>query len=54
VEVVEILRGDLGDLDVVDGHLLFFDEVEEKVERTFVHGDVDFVRGGHKLATSDR
>ena len=40
VEIVEILRGDSGDLDVVDAHLLLLDEVEQQVERTFVDGDM--------------
>ena len=46
VEVVEILGGDFGDLDVVDVHFLLFDEVEQEVERTFVDGDVDAVGSG--------
>jgi hypothetical protein len=47
MEIVEVLRSDFGDLDVVDVHFLLFDEVEQEVERTFVHGDGDFVGGGH-------
>ena len=47
MEVVEVLRSDFGDLDVVDVHFLLFDEVEQEVERPFVHGDGDFVGGGH-------
>ena len=47
MEVVEILRGDLGDLDVVDGHFLLLDQVKQQVERALVHRDVDFVRRCH-------
>ena len=47
MEVVEVLRGDFGDLDVVNVHFLLFDEVEQEVERTFEEGDVDFVGRGH-------
>ena len=47
VEVVEVLRGDFGDLDVVDVHFLLFDEIEQEVEGTFVDRDVDAVRSGH-------
>src|SRR6202035_1625246 len=47
VEVVEVLRGDFGDLDVVDVHFLLFDEVEQEIEGTFVHRDGDFVGRGH-------
>jgi hypothetical protein len=47
MEVVEVLRRDFGDLDVVDVHFLLFDEVEQEVERTFVHRDSDFVGRGH-------
>ena len=47
MEVVEILRSDFGDLDVVNVHFLLFDEVEQEVERAFVHGDGDFVGRGH-------
>jgi hypothetical protein len=47
VEVVEVLGSDSGDLDVVDVHFLLFDEVEQEVEGTFVHGDGDFVGRGH-------
>jgi hypothetical protein len=31
----------------VDVHFLLFDEVEQEVEGTFVHGDGDFVGRGH-------
>jgi hypothetical protein len=47
VEVVEVLRGDFGDLDVVNVHFLLFDEIEQEVERTFEDGDGDFVGRGH-------
>jgi hypothetical protein len=47
VEVVEILRGDFGDLDVVNIHFLLFDEIEQEVERTFEDGDGDFIGRGH-------
>src|SRR5208337_1393669 len=54
VEVVEILAGDFGDLDVVDVHFLLFDEIEQEVERTFIDGDVDAVGGGHGAVISDQ
>jgi hypothetical protein len=47
MEVVEVLGSDFGNLDVVDVHFLLFDEVEQEVEGTFVHGDGDFVGRGH-------
>jgi len=47
VEVGEVLRGDEGDLDVVDVHFLLFDEVEQEIEGTLVHGDGDFVGCRH-------
>src|SRR5258708_38935119 len=51
MQVIEILRSDLGNLNVVDAHLLLLDEIKKQVQRTFVHRDVDFVGGGHGSAT---
>jgi len=44
VEIVEILARDLGDRDVVNVDLLLLDQIEQKVERTFVRFQMNFVR----------
>ena len=43
VQVVEILRSDFRDLNIVDIHFLLLDEVKQEVKRTFVERDVDAV-----------
>jgi len=43
VDVVEILPGDVFDGNRVDVDLVFFDEVEQEVERTFEDFEADFV-----------
>jgi hypothetical protein len=47
MEIVEVLRSDFGDLNVVNVHLLLLDEIEKQVEGTFVHRDIDFVGRRH-------
>jgi hypothetical protein len=47
VEVVEILRGDFGNLNIVDIHFLLFDEIEQEVEGAFIERNVDSVGRGH-------
>jgi hypothetical protein len=44
VEIIEILLGDLRDGDVVNVDFLPADQIEEKIERAFVDGQLDFVR----------
>ena len=43
IDVVEVLAGDSLDGDRMDIHLVFFDEVEQQVERTFENFKTDFV-----------
>ena len=43
MQVVEVLRGDSGNLDVMDVHLLLFDQVKQEVEGALVGRDRDFV-----------
>ena len=43
VEIVEILLGDLGDGNVVDVHLLLANQIEQKIERTFVDRQIDAI-----------
>ena len=44
VQVIELLGGDFGDLDIVNAHFLLLDEIKQQVQGTFVGGDRDFVR----------
>ena len=44
VQVIEILLGDLGDGNVVDVHLLLANQIEQKIERPFVHRQIDAIR----------
>jgi hypothetical protein len=45
------LRGELGEVDFVNIHLLLFDEIKEQVERAFKNLELNFVFG-HELAKS--
>src|SRR5207302_1829707 len=47
MQIIEVLRGDFRDSNVVDIHLLLFDQIQQQVQRPFVHGNLDFV--GHLL-----
>ena len=60
VDVVEILAGDALDGNGMDVHLVFFDEVEQEVERAFEDFEADFVvvgfhgAGGRGCGASER
>jgi hypothetical protein len=43
MKIVEVLRRDLGDLDIVNVHFLLFDEVEQEIERTLEDRNLDAI-----------
>src|SRR5216684_3204227 len=43
VQVIQVLRGDFRNLDVVNTHLLLSNQIQQQVEWTFVHRDLNFV-----------
>jgi hypothetical protein len=45
IDVFDELRGELGEVDFVDVDLLFLDEIEQQVERSFEHLEFYFVFG---------
>ena len=43
VNVFDELRGELGEVDLVNVHLLLFDEIKEQIERAFKDLEFDFI-----------
>ena len=43
VQVIEILLGDFGDGNIVDVHLLLANQIEQEIERPFVHRQIDAI-----------
>ena len=48
VNVFDELRGELGEVDLINVHFLLFDEIKEQIERAFEDLELDFVFG-HEL-----
>src|SRR5882724_7080576 len=54
VQVVEVLRRDLRNLNIVNIHLLLFDQIQQQVQRPLIHRYIDFVRRRHSLPSLPR
>ncbi len=48
VDMLDELRGELREVDLIDVHFLFFDEVKQQIERAFEDLELDFIFG-HEL-----
>jgi len=50
LDVFDELRGELGEIDRIDVHLLLLDEIEEQIQRAFKDLEFDFVFGHSRAA----
>ncbi len=54
IDVIEVLFGDFLDRDGMDIQLVFFDQIEQKVQGTLENFELDFVIGGFQGVEGDK